>query len=106
MGKKSTADETEERLSSRYWNKDVKESDYSVDPNEVFDFNDFDSLARFTGTHLAVMNDRIEKQNWKLDLDISKKKFDFKTSAFTDRKHSAYGRLLSVIRQDHQEIKS
>lgn len=66
---------------SRYWNKDVKESDYSVDPNEVFDFNDFDSLARFTGTHPAVMKDRIEKQNWKLDLDISKKKFNFKNKA-------------------------
>ena len=45
---------------------------------EAFDFSDFDSLARFTGTHPAVMHDRIQRKNWQLELDVKKKKLSFK----------------------------
>lgn len=52
---------------------------------EVFDYSDFDSLEKFTGTHPKVMQERIQKQHWKIELDISQKHF------------SAKGRLLYWI---------
>ena len=45
---------------------------------DYFDFSEFDSLERFTGTHPNVMLDRIERKNWVIDLDVSKKKLSFK----------------------------
>ncbi len=45
---------------------------------DVFDYNEFDALERFTGTHPAVMQKRINEKNWDVTLDISKKKFSFK----------------------------
>ncbi len=33
---------------------------------------------KFTGTHPQVMLDRIERKNWKIELDISQKKFSLK----------------------------
>jgi hypothetical protein len=54
------------------WEKDLSASDF-------WDFNnEFDSLAKFTETHPAVMLDRIKIQNWKIDMDISRKRFSFK----------------------------
>ena len=46
-------------------------------PDE-WDFEAYDSLEKFTGTHPEVMHDRIRRKNWKLELDISKKKFSLK----------------------------
>jgi hypothetical protein len=43
-----------------------------------FDFSDFDSLQIFKDTHPAVMQERIKKQNLKVDIDINRKKFSFK----------------------------
>jgi hypothetical protein len=45
---------------------------------EVFPFESFDSLAKFTGTHPAVMQHRIAEKNWQINLDISKKQFSLK----------------------------
>lgn len=45
---------------------------------DTFDYSGIDSLAKFTGTHPSVMNERIEKQNWQFDFDLSKKKFNLK----------------------------
>ncbi len=45
---------------------------------ESFDYTQFDSLERFTGSHPAVMQERIGRQNWHLELDISRKKFSLK----------------------------
>jgi hypothetical protein len=45
---------------------------------DIFDYNEFDSLARFSGTHPAVMKKRIAEKNWEIDMDISKKHFSFK----------------------------
>ena len=47
---------------------------------EVFNFNDFDSLKKFEGTHPAVMQKHIQLQNWQLHFDVSKKNFSFKNS--------------------------
>jgi len=45
---------------------------------DYFDFNEFDSLAKFTDTHPAVMKKRIAEKNWTLELDITKKNLKFK----------------------------
>ncbi|HTL81273.1 MAG TPA: glycosyltransferase family 2 protein [Bacteroidia bacterium] len=45
---------------------------------EKFDYSQIDSLALFTGTHPAVMIDRIAKQNWKFSFDPTKKKWGMK----------------------------
>lgn len=43
-----------------------------------YDYTGIDSLEKFTGTHPAVMHERINKQNWKFDYDPSMKKLSFK----------------------------
>ncbi len=50
----------------------------NVKQEDLFDFTDVDSLALFTGTHPSVMADRIRNTDWKIDLDISKKKLSLK----------------------------
>ncbi|HEX8334159.1 MAG TPA: glycosyltransferase family 2 protein, partial [Segetibacter sp.] len=59
---------------SRYWNPNADE----LTSEDVFDFNDFDSITKFEGTHPKVMMERIAHQNWQLDLDVNQKKFSFK----------------------------
>lgn len=51
----------------------------NIDKVEEFDyFKNIDSLEKFTGTHPKVMEDRIEKLNWKFNYDISFNKTPFK----------------------------
>ncbi|CAN5507248.1 hypothetical protein BH11BAC3_BH11BAC3_13870 [soil metagenome] len=46
---------------------------------DIYDFEkNYDSLRKFTGNHPAVMQQRIERKNWEIKLDISKKKFSLK----------------------------
>jgi hypothetical protein len=45
---------------------------------DIFDYSEFDSLQRFTGTHPQVMKKRIADKNWEIDMDISKKHFTLK----------------------------
>jgi hypothetical protein len=45
---------------------------------DAWNFEEFDSLEKFAGTHPAVMLDRIKRKNWQVELDISRKKFSFK----------------------------
>jgi len=44
----------------------------------LFNYNDFDSIDKFTGTHPAVMLKRVEAQNWNIDLDVTQKKMSLK----------------------------
>lgn len=47
---------------------------------EAFDyFGDIDELAKFKGTHPAVMQERINRINWQFDYDISYNKRSLKT---------------------------
>ncbi len=46
--------------------------------SEHWDYNDYDSLTVFGETHPAVMHERIARQNWKLNIDINRKRFSFK----------------------------
>jgi len=45
---------------------------------DEFDFNDFDSLQKFEGSHPAVMRERILRRNWQFSFDVTKKKFSLK----------------------------
>lgn len=49
-----------------------------MEAENFFDFSDFDSLAKFTGTHPVVMKERIASKNLQVDLDIQQKKFSLK----------------------------
>lgn len=62
---------------SQYWNN-KHENDEEPTSADVFDFNDFDSIAKFEGTHPQVMKERIARQNWQLELDTKQKKFSLK----------------------------
>lgn len=61
----------------RYWNED-EAWDKLLKTEDLFDFSQFDSLVQFEGTHPIVMQDRIAKQNWNVELDMSSKKFSLK----------------------------
>ncbi len=45
---------------------------------DFFDYNEFDSLQKFTGSHPSVMQKRIAEKYWQVELDISRKRFSFK----------------------------
>lgn len=45
---------------------------------EIFNFDQFDSLALFQGEHPIVMKKRIAEKNWSVNLDISRKKLSLK----------------------------
>ena len=61
----------------QYWSEQ-EEFAAQLQEQEFFDFSDFDSLERFTGTHPTVMLPRVASHNWKIDLDVSRKKFNLK----------------------------
>lgn len=44
----------------------------------VFDYSNIDSLARFVGTHPEVMKARVERINWKFEFDPLKRKIPWK----------------------------
>lgn len=62
---------------SKLWHSDQTLEELMSAP-DFWNYDEFDSLQKFTGTHPAVMHERIARQNWKTELDISKKKFSFK----------------------------
>lgn len=53
--------------------------DKKVPKAEAFDYSSIDSLAKFTGTHPAVIQPRINRQNWQFTFDPTKKKLPFKS---------------------------
>lgn len=61
----------------KLWHND-EEMNTFLKSSDLFDYNDFDSLAKFDGTHPAVMQHRITTKNWEIDLDIYQKKFSIK----------------------------
>lgn len=62
---------------SKYWNGEPHGKEEPTD-EEIFNYDDFDSLDKFTGTHPEVLQDRIKKQNWNVNFDLSKKRFSAK----------------------------
>ncbi len=61
----------------KLWHSD-EEMNAFLEKGEYFDYNAFDSVGRFTGTHPVVMKDRITRKNWNLQLDTSRKNFSLK----------------------------
>lgn len=59
------------------WLNDEQMQEFLKQP-DFFDFSEFDSLDLFKGTHPLVMQKRIEEKNWKVNVDLSKKRFSFK----------------------------
>ncbi len=61
----------------RFWVDDEGVKNFDQLPDE-FNFEEYDSIAAFTGTHPQVMLERIEKKNWQVNLDLNEKKFHIK----------------------------
>ena len=54
----------------------IKESKIEPEATEKgFDYSNIDSVTRFEGTHPAVMKERIDGENWTIDVDIKRKNF-------------------------------
>lgn len=62
---------------TRFWNED-EEWAKILKSEDFFDYSAFDSLVHFHDSHPSVMKVRIERQDWKVELDLSRKKFKFK----------------------------
>ena len=62
----------------KYWSEEgYDEQKIKFDENE-FDYGKIDVLKKFTGTHPAVMQERIARMNWKFDYDISRNNLKLK----------------------------
>jgi hypothetical protein len=61
----------------KLWHSDEQMNEF-LQTSDFFDFNEYDSVARYQQTHPTVMKDRITRKNWNLQLDTSKKNFTFR----------------------------
>lgn len=61
-----------------FWSGDNWEIQKQKNYEGNFDYSQIDSLAKFTGTHPAVMKARIANMNWKFDRDLSYNKLPLK----------------------------
>ncbi len=62
---------------SRFWHDDASLKINHAQP-DYYDFNEYDSLEKFTGTHPSIMAERLLLKNWQIELDVTKKKFSIK----------------------------
>ncbi|TGE16579.1 glycosyltransferase family protein [Hymenobacter elongatus] len=63
---------------NQFWHGDLPPEEQPLATTEVFNFDDFDSLEKFTGTHPGVMKSRIARLNWQVAIDVAQKRFSFK----------------------------
>jgi hypothetical protein len=61
-----------------FWDDNDASVNNLLAEEDFFDYNQFDALAKFKGTHPEVMKERINSKNWHVELDIRKKKMKFK----------------------------
>jgi hypothetical protein len=47
-----------------------------INHTQLYDYSKVDSISRFTDSHPLVMQDRIRKFNWKVELDENKKSYN------------------------------
>lgn len=72
----------EQQEKQKYFNTLWHDEDWikkNVKQTNQFDYSTIDSLSIFEGTHPKVMQERINKLNWKFDFDPTKKNFGLKT---------------------------
>jgi hypothetical protein len=62
----------------RLYDNDDMANKISKEAAQHFDYSGIDSLTKFTGTHPKVMLERIAKQNWTFEHDITRKNFTLK----------------------------
>lgn len=62
----------------KYWQGDSDELTKYLNSGELYNFNDYDAVEKFKETHPAVMQNRINKKNWSLQLDTHRKNFSLK----------------------------
>lgn len=62
---------------NKYWHDDqwMKKN---IPSAAEFDYSNIDSLVRFTGSHPAVMRERIARKNWQFDFDLSRSRYTLK----------------------------
>lgn len=61
----------------KMWHDDTWVKEHVAEANE-YDYSMIDSLKQFTGTHPAVMKNRLERMNWHFEWDEKQKKFKLK----------------------------
>ncbi len=61
----------------KFWHEDAEEAPDQLSPEHIFNYDDYDSLQKFTGTHPAVMSERVSKQHWNVAVDLQVKRFSF-----------------------------
>ncbi len=62
---------------NKLWHSDDYVEQHVATANE-FDYKTIDSLTKFTGTHPAVMQQRLQRMSWDFTWDTSNKKFELK----------------------------
>lgn len=62
---------------ARYWDDKSNAHLETLAENDFFNYNDFESLGLYSGTHPAVMQARISSQQLNATFDISKKRLSF-----------------------------
>lgn len=61
-----------------FWNNDDDSLKTFLESEDFFDYRQFDSLKKYTGTHPVFMENRIKRKNWNVELDIKKNNLKFK----------------------------
>ena len=59
---------------AEFWSEDEEALAAYRNSEDFFDFNEFDSIKLFNGTHPHAMQKRIDQKNWDITLDVRKKK--------------------------------
>lgn len=62
---------------NKLWHSDDYVQQHIAKANE-FDYKTIDSLTKFTGTHPAIMGERLKRMNWDFTWDTNNKKFALK----------------------------
>ncbi len=74
------AQQAKQQSFHKMWHDD-KWMEQNIPKVDQFDYSQIDSLAKFNGTHPAVMQERIDRQNWQFSFDPTKKKWGLKMRA-------------------------
>ncbi len=61
-----------------FYNADDIQLGFYLSSPDFFDYNEFDALQKFTGTHPVVMEKRIAAKHWNVELDETQKRYSFK----------------------------
>lgn len=75
--KPPAAQQAKQQSFNKLWHDDEWMKKNVPDVTE-FDYSQIDSLARFDGTHPKIMQNRINKMNWKFSFDPTQKKLTLK----------------------------